>query len=75
MIVQEEVNLLISKNIRKLRVEGGESLQTLGELLGVSNQQVSKMELGKTRIFAAQLAVLADYYNVDASFFYTENQL
>ena len=75
MNAQEEVNLLISKNIRKLRIEGGESLQTLGELLGVSNQQISKMELGKTRIFDAQLAVLADYYKVDISFFYTENQL
>lgn len=72
MIIQEEVNLLISKNIRKLRIEGGESLQSLGELLGVSNQQISKMELGKTRIFAAQLAVLANYYNIDVSFFYME---
>lgn len=70
MIVQEEVNLLISKNIRNLRIKNDDSLQSLGDLLGVSNQQVSKMELGKTRIFAAQLAVLADYYNVEISFFY-----
>lgn len=70
MIVQEEVNLLISKNIRELRIKNGDSLQSLGELLGVSNQQISKMELGKTRVFASQLAVLADYYNVEISFFY-----
>jgi hypothetical protein len=37
-----------------------------GELLGGSNQHISKMELGKTRIFAAQLA---DYYNVSISYF------
>jgi len=70
MIEQEKVNLLISKNIRKLRIEGGDSLQSLGDLLGVSNQQVSKMELGKTRIFATQLAVLANYYNVGINTFY-----
>lgn len=41
--------------------------------MGVSNQQISKMELGKARIFAAQLAVLVDYYKVDISFFINSN--
>ncbi|MFT6324983.1 MAG: transcriptional regulator with XRE-family HTH domain [Halieaceae bacterium] len=72
MIEQEKINLLISKKIRELRIESGDSLQKMGDLLNVSNQQYSKIELGKTRIFAAQLAVLADYYSIDVLFFYSE---
>lgn len=74
MIEQEQVNLLISNNIRELRIKSNDSLQKLGDLLGVSNQQISKMELGKTRIFASQVAVLADYYGVEVSFFYKNNK-
>lgn len=70
MIEQEKVNLLISNNIRELRIKNDDSLQKLGDLLGVSNQQVSKMELGKARVFASQIAVLADYYNVSIEYFY-----
>lgn len=73
MIEQEKVNLLISNNIRELRIKNDDSLQKLGDLLGVSNQQVSKMELGKTRIFASQIAVLAEYYSIDVSYFYKNN--
>jgi transcriptional regulator with XRE-family HTH domain len=73
MINQESVNTLISKNLRKIRLERGDSLQKIGDLLDVSNQYISLLESNKNRIFAAQLAVLADYYEVDISFFYTEN--
>lgn len=38
------------------------------------NQQISKIELGKTGIFAAQLAVLANYYKIDVSFFYKNRE-
>lgn len=72
MIDQEKVNALISKNLRKMRIERGVSLQKIGDLLEVSNQYISLLESNKNRIFAAQLAVLADYYKVDVSFFYKQ---
>ena len=75
MIDQEKVNALISKNLRKMRIERGDSLQKIGDLLEVSNQYISLLESNKNRIFAAQLAVLADYYNVDIDFFYKDNDL
>lgn len=69
-IEQEKINLLVSKNVRQLRLAHDDSLQKLGDILGVSNQQVSKIELGKTRIFASQVAVLASYYDVDIEYFF-----
>ena len=69
MINQESVNTLISKNLREIRIERGYSLQKIGDILEVSNQYISLLESNKNRIFAAQLAVLADYYNVDINFF------
>lgn len=75
MIKQDDVNALISKNLRKMRIESGDSLQKIGDLLEVSNQYISLLESNKNRIFASQLAVLADYYNVDIDFFYKEKDL
>lgn len=71
---QETANLLISKNIRKLRVDNKYTLQKMGEILGVTNQQFSLLELGKTRIFAAQLAILAKHFNINVEYFYKNNK-
>ncbi|WP_193156271.1 helix-turn-helix domain-containing protein [Pseudoalteromonas aliena] len=68
---QKEINSLISKNLRAIRQERGHSLQALGDLLNVSNQQYSLFELNKNRIYASQLAVIANFYEVSITYFFT----
>nr|WP_225740668.1 helix-turn-helix transcriptional regulator [Pseudoalteromonas peptidolytica] len=63
---------MISKNLRAIRLERGYSLQRLGDVLNCSNQQYSLFELNKNRIFAAQLALIADFYGVDIGYFFSE---
>ncbi len=70
MIDQENINTLISKNLRKIRIEKGLTLQQVGDILNVSNQQYSLLELNKNRTFSSQLAVLANYYELSVEYFY-----
>lgn len=62
---QKEINLLISKNLTRLRADKGLSLQKVGDLIEVSNQQISLFEQDKNRISAAQLYILAMSFEVD----------
>ncbi|RZG16731.1 XRE family transcriptional regulator [Pseudoalteromonas sp. CO342X] len=68
---EDDINLLICKQLKKLRGYKGASQGQFGAAIGVSNQQYSKFETGKNRIFAGQLYLLAQEYDVDInSFFY-----
>lgn len=67
---QREINLLISKNLIRLRADKGLSLQKVGDLIEVSNQQISLFEQDKNRISAAQLYVLARNFEVDIHEFF-----
>ncbi len=69
---QEQINALIAKNLRKLRLERGYSLQQLGDVLNCSNQQYSLFELNKNRIYASQLSLIAHFYGVELSSFFQE---
>jgi len=62
---QLEINTLISRNLNRLRVNKGLSLQKVGDLIEVSNQQISLFEKDKNRISAAQLYLLARHFEVD----------
>ena len=62
-------NLLIGKRIRTLRVGAGKSLSELGALFGLTSQQVHKYETGASRFSIENLWRLAQFFDVDITFF------
>jgi transcriptional regulator with XRE-family HTH domain len=60
----------IGMRIRTLRLERGLSQAELGELLGVSFQQVQKYEKGVNRVSAGRLHRVAEALRVPVTFFY-----
>ncbi len=48
------------------------SQKQLGDLLGVTFQQIQKYEKATNRIGAGRLQQIADIFGVDISFFYTD---
>jgi transcriptional regulator with XRE-family HTH domain len=60
----------IAKRVRALRLQRGLSQTELGEVLGVTFQQVQKYERGTNRISAGRLYRVAEVLDVPVSFFY-----
>lgn len=67
-----EVDVYIGNQIRMLRLLEKESQAYLGELLGVTFQQVQKYERGSNRLSASRLMVIAQHYQVSSYFFFEE---
>jgi len=60
----------IGRRIRALRLERGLSQTELGNLLGVTFQQVQKYEKGANRVAAGRLQRVAEALTVPITFFY-----
>lgn len=60
----------IGKRIRALRLERGLSQTELGNLLGVTFQQIQKYEKGANRVAAGRLQRVAEALEVPITFFY-----
>jgi transcriptional regulator with XRE-family HTH domain len=60
----------IAKRVRALRLQRGLSQIELGEVLGVTFQQVQKYERGTNRIAAGRLYRIAEVLDVPVTFFY-----
>lgn len=60
----------LGRRIRLRRVEQKMSQAELGELLGVSFQQIQKYEKGTNRVGASRLQQIADSLKVPVQFFY-----
>lgn len=60
----------IGKRIRALRLERGLSQTELGNLLGVTFQQIQKYEKGANRVAAGRLQRVAESLEVPITFFY-----
>ncbi len=58
----------MKNNIRKLRLSHNLTEQELGELIGKSQQSVSRLENGKRKIKIRELHILADYFNVSTDY-------
>lgn len=54
----------MESNIKTLRERRGMSQKSLGEIIGVSQQIVSRMEINRNTIQADVLLQLADYFGV-----------
>jgi transcriptional regulator with XRE-family HTH domain len=64
----------IAKRLRALRLQRGWSQADLGNVLGVSFQQVQKYERGTNRIAAGRLARIAETLEVPVVFFYGDDK-
>lgn len=60
----------IASRIRARRHAVGLRLKEAGALLGLSQQQMSRLELGHNRILASQLYVLSRAYGVPVGYFF-----
>jgi transcriptional regulator with XRE-family HTH domain len=70
----DHTDAAIGQRIRALRLERGMSQSELGEVLGVSFQQVQKYEKGTNRVAAGRLHRLAEVLGVPVTFFYGDAQ-
>ncbi len=62
----------IAKRLRALRLQRGLSQTELGDVIGVTFQQVQKYERGTNRISAGRLHRIAETFEVPVGFFYAD---
>ncbi|HEX2655289.1 MAG TPA: helix-turn-helix transcriptional regulator [Xanthobacteraceae bacterium] len=60
----------IGKRIRALRLERGLSQTELGNMLGITFQQIQKYEKGANRVAAGRLQRISEVLEVPITFFY-----
>ena len=65
-----DIDDLVGRNIRLLRLNRGMMQAELAEALGVTFQQVQKYESGKNRIGAGRLFAIAGLFGVPVSAFF-----
>jgi transcriptional regulator with XRE-family HTH domain len=63
----DATDVALGRRLKSLRVRGGLSQTALGEVLGVSFQQIQKYERGANRISVSQLGRLAEALAVSAA--------
>lgn len=68
----EHIYKIIGAQIRRLRVLHGLSQQKLGDLLGVTFQQVQKYERGTNQINVHTLVLLSQHFVVPITYFFEE---
>lgn len=64
-----KIDFVVGERMRDLRVSRDLSQRTLGELIGVTFQQVQKYEKGTNRITVARLSDVCDVFNVGFDYF------
>lgn len=69
---QQELTALIGFRLRKKRTELGLSQNDLAKILGLTYQQIQKMETGQNRISSTQLYILSQNLKVPLSYFFGE---
>jgi transcriptional regulator with XRE-family HTH domain len=65
----------IGEKIRALRKQFGLSQEKLGEIAGVTYQQIQKYENGTDRISTDRLNLIAEGLNIPISYFFEEKSL
>ena len=60
----DPIDMIVARRIRELRIFAGLSQAELGEALGVSPQQINKLELGINRAKAGHLFLIAERLGV-----------
>lgn len=70
----QEYNKIVGINIRNCRLNAGLNQQQLGDVLGVTFQQMQKYERGLNRVSAASLKMLSEYMNTPIEYFFGEQE-
>lgn len=65
----------VGKKIKYLREKAGMTLEQLGERLGVTKGYVHHMENGNRKISLDFLQNIADIFNVEMHYFFTDREL
>ena len=66
----QDVNAEVGRRIRNLRVVHGKSQSALGTVLGLTFQQIQKYERGFNKISVEKLWLIAQYFEVEVSYFF-----
>lgn len=66
----KEIDILVGKNLKRLRSELAISQQDIGNIIELSNQQISKFESGKNGFNVNQLFLIAQACKVDMNYFF-----
>ena len=64
------IDIAVGHRLRERRLQAALGLEALGALVGVSAQQIQKYELGKDRISAGRLYLLAAALRVSVETFF-----
>jgi len=64
-----DLHYLVGQNLRRIRKRYGINQAKLGEVLGVSYQQIQKYEMGHSRISAASLFHITNIFKIDVDEF------
>lgn len=67
-----DIDLLVGKKLRKLRLEAGLTLQDLAQQIGVSHQQLQKYETGSNRLSVGMLPVVAEALGAEIMEFFED---
>lgn len=73
-IDQNDLQKEIGQKINKLRVDKKLSMRELGEKIGVSHAHISKLEKGINGPSVDLLEKIAQYFNIDISYFFSKEE-
>ncbi len=62
-----EVDVRVGQNLKALRSQRNVSQERLGEVLGITFQQVQKYEKARNRISSSKLSQIAKFFQVDVA--------
>ena len=68
--MQRSINAHVGQRVRQRRWEVGMTLQQLGDRVGITAQQIMKIETGTNRISASRIRYIAAALEVPATFFF-----
>lgn len=71
---KEDFNLILGQRLVVLRQSQKMSQDRLGELLGVSSQQIYKYETGENRMSPERIHICANIFKVPVGYFYGEDE-
>lgn len=67
-----DIDRLVGRNLRRLRLAAGLSLQELASRIGLSHQQLQKYETGSNRLSVGLLPGFAEALGVDVATFFED---
>lgn len=68
------IQLLISRNLLRIRTQKRCSQGEIANILRIKQPSYNRIESGRTRISADQLAVLAIYYEISVDYFFKDER-